>query len=370
MPITSVGPQPSVDELVDATPIARERVVDFVRVVCIGVVVLWHWVLSITQWNRSGQLVMPNLIDHVDGLWLATWVLQIMPAFFIVGGYANLASWQGGTKSDTGAMGFWRRRLRRLLRPAVVLMVCWTAVDAVLVASGGRRSDVLHWGMVTFVPLWFLGVYVAVVLLVPLTATLHRRWGVFVPVVLVVAMVASGPGLATTALVWVFAHQLGYFWRDGSLGGKGRSHERLVGTALMATAAIGLTLLTTAGGYPRSMVATGGETGSNMFPTSICIAALACLQLGLLLLARPALERWLQRRSVWKAVVSANGIAMTVFCWHMTALIAVIAVVSASGGHLLRDPTAAWWMWRPLWLLGPAAVLTGLVALFARFERS
>jgi hypothetical protein len=25
---------------------------------------------------------------------LATWVLQIMPVFFLVGGYANLAGWQ------------------------------------------------------------------------------------------------------------------------------------------------------------------------------------------------------------------------------------------------------------------------------------
>jgi hypothetical protein len=59
---------------------------------------------------------------------------------------------------------------------------------------------------------------------------------------------------------------------------------------------------------------------------------------------------------------------MTVFAWHMTALVAVLGVVRTLGVELQDRPTAAWWLQRPLWLLGPGIVLAGLVALFARIE--
>src|SRR5690606_31975894 len=59
------------DRLVAATPPHRDRYVDFLRVVAIGVVVLWHWSLSVLSWS-GGRWVMPNPIHHVPGSWLAT----------------------------------------------------------------------------------------------------------------------------------------------------------------------------------------------------------------------------------------------------------------------------------------------------------
>jgi hypothetical protein len=116
------------------------------------------------------------------------------------------------------------------------------------------------------------------------------------------------------------------------------------------------------------MVAVRGEDVSNMFPTTACIAALAVFQLGLVLLVRAPLTRWLQRRRVWRTVVAANGVAMTVFCWHMTALVAFLLAYQAAGFTLATDPTAGWWLTRPVWIAGPAVLLTGLLAVFARFE--
>ncbi|QAY62613.1 hypothetical protein ET495_04360 [Xylanimonas allomyrinae] len=92
----------SLDALVDATPASRERVVDLLRVLAIGVVVLWHWSLSLTHWRPDGVLTMPNPIPDVPGGWAMTWVFQVMPVFFLVGGYANLAGWQAVTR-DGGA---------------------------------------------------------------------------------------------------------------------------------------------------------------------------------------------------------------------------------------------------------------------------
>jgi hypothetical protein len=56
-------------------------------------------------------------------------------------------------------------------------------------------------------------------------------------------------------------------------------------------------------------------------------------------------------------VVVANGLALPVFCWHMTALVVAIGVYERAGFTLPPRPTAAWWATRPLWLVGPALVL-------------
>ena len=89
----------------------------------------------------------------------------------------------------------------------------------------------------------------------------------------------------------------------------------------------------------------------------------------MILLLRPLLASWLRRRRVWKTVAAVNTVIMTVFLWHMTALLAALTLFEAAGLPIYTEPTAAWWAQRPLWLLVPAVLLAGLVALFARAER-
>jgi len=361
------------DALVDATPAGRNRVVDALRALSILVVVSWHWVFSITH-VRHGALVMPNPIDSVPGLWVATWVLQIMPLFFVVGGYANLAGWDATVRKGGGWASFARGRARRLLMPIGSLVAVWAAADAMTRLARPGTPSVLTWGMVVFVPLWFLGGYLAVVLLAPLTARAHR-WAPRASLAVLAASVAAAD-LARFALhlpsatylgsglVWVFAHQLGYWWHDGA----GRAVPRRVAAAVAGCGLVTLVLLTVVGGYARSMVAVRSGATSNMFPTTGAIAALAVFQFGLILLVLPQLERIVARRPVWKATVAVNGVAMTVFCWHMTALVVAIGIWRALGGGLLAEPTATWWTQRPVWLLLPGVVLTGLAAAFARIE--
>src|SRR5262245_9504104 len=220
------------DALVDATPATRDRVVDLLRAASICVVVLWHWSLSITHWRSDGTLTMPNPIGHVPGKWALTWVLQVMPVFFFVGGYANLAGWQAVTRDGGGAAVFLRTRMRRLLLPLLPLIAVWGIFDLAVQATG--RRSVLEWGIVVFVPLWFLGVYAGGVAAVPRRAGLPQAWRWRVPAVLVAGVLAMDvlrlgaewggpvPGLVGSACVWLYCHQLGYFWRDGTLVAGGR----------------------------------------------------------------------------------------------------------------------------------------------------
>ncbi len=372
MPVTASSVWGRLRDVADATPPGRDRVVDATRAAAILVVIAWHWAGSVTHRDADGTFVMPNPIADVPGGWLATWVLQVMPAFFVVGGFANLASWNAVLRSGGGAAEFLRRRLARLLLPVALWAAVWMTGEVItaLVLPGHRW--VWEWFPGVIAPLWFVAAYTAVTAAVPLTARLHRRFGGGAVLgmgagIAILDVLARGVGVPWTAwisagLVWVFAHQLGYLWRTT---GAGWTTGRRAGIAAAGLA--GLVLLTTLG-YPRSMVALPGDTESNMFPPNATIAALAVYQLGLILLAAPRVAGMLHRRWVWRAVVAVNATALTLFVWHMTAYIGFLWTFEGLGGRLGDEPTLQWWLQRPLWLLGPGLILAALVALFGRAE--
>jgi fucose 4-O-acetylase-like acetyltransferase len=370
-------PKRSLQKLVDQTPPERNRVVDAMRALSITVVVIWHWSLSITHRDETGALVNPNPIDQVPGAWAATWVLQVMPVFFVVGGYANLAAWTSLT-SETGdgraGVEFLRRRARRLLVPVLVFVAVWALIDLLGHWLRADHRSVLDMYAIVFNPLWFVGAYLVIALVAPLTAAAHRRRPAITLVVLVIAVAAvdvtrfnlgiDAIGWLNFVLAWVLAHHLGYLWHDGWFG-EGWSWR---GAAAALAGLAGLAVLTSLGVYPRSLVATDETDISHLSPPTALIPVAALFQLGLILLCRPALERFLQRRRPWAGVVAVNAVIMTIFLWHMTALLISIFVFEAAGGTLGDDATLSWWLARPLWILGPAIVLVPLVALFSLFE--
>jgi fucose 4-O-acetylase-like acetyltransferase len=356
-----------------ATPADRDRFADLLRVASIVVVVAGHWLMAVVGW-RGGRVEGGNAIALVPGLWLATWLLQVMPLFFFVGGLANLVSARRGG----GWAGFVAGRAARLLPPTVAFLAVWTAAAAALGAAGVPEAVLRPATRLVVQPLWFLGLYLLVVALAPAMLRLHRRFGPAVAVWLALAAatadlasrVAGLPGLdhlgdLNFLLVWLFAHQLGFLYADGTLGGwPRRAHLAMAAGGLAA-----LTALTASGAWPRSMVGLPGDPVSNMNPPSLCIVALTVWLVGLAMLVRDPVTRWLHRPRPWTMVVTAGSFLMTLFLWHLTALVLAVLVLHPLGVTQPPPGTPAWWALRPLWLLVPAAILVPLVALFARFER-
>ena len=368
-----------------ATPAERDRFADLLRVASILVVVAGHWLMAVVVW-RDGRVEGGNVLALVPGLWLTTWLLQVMPLFFFVGGLANLASaHRGGSWA-----GFVRGRAARLLRPTVAFLAVWAVAAAALGLAGVPAAVLRPVARLVGQPLWFLGLYLLVVALAPAMLRLHRRFGPVVVVWLGLAAAAAdlasrsaeavdvtsraagaigAPGLERAGslnflLVWLFAHQLGFCYADGTLAGwPRRAHAAMAAGGLAARAA-----LTASGAWPPSMVGLPGERVSNMSPPSLCIVALTVWQVGLAMLVRSPLTRWLQRPRPWAVVVTAGSALMTLFLWHLTALVLAVLVLHPIG--LTRPPPGSltWWAVRPLWVLVPAALLVPLVALFARFE--
>ena len=59
---------------------------------------------------------------------------------------------------------------------------------------------------------------------------------------------------------------------------------------------------------------------------------------------------------------------MTVFCWHMTALVVVIGLWQRIGLDLIMEPTTGWWFQRPIWIAAPAIALAPIARAFWPIE--
>jgi hypothetical protein len=359
--------------MVRDTPASRNRYVDLLRALALTLVVLGHWLLSTIGDTGHGRLTGRSALESLTWAYPITWLVQVMPVFFIVGGYANAASLTGHRNRGGSAVGWLTTRAARLVRSttALLLVLAAGALLARLLRADPVQIRYAVWA--ASIPLWFLSAYLVVIALAPVMYALHRRFGLAVPVVLV-ALVALGDlarfhgagelAAGNVAFGWLAIHQVGFFWRDG----RPRLTPRRSLLVLLG-GLLTLALLTVAGPYPVTMINVSTERIKNASPPTLALLAAATLQLGLIMLLDPPAQRWLHRRRPWLVTIASNRVLLTIFLWHMS------AVVLLAGGlayaHLLPTPrvaTAAWWLWRIPWLIMLAVVLAALVAIFGPVE--
>lgn len=365
--------QLTAEEIAERTPEERNRFADLLRLGSILVVVLGHWLIAVVL-VVDGEWVTGRLLEFVPWTRWLTWVFQVMPIFFFVGGYANAVSWSSAAERGTPWAVWVRRRARRLLRPVIPLVALWVLLAAALSVLG-VPGELLRLGtQAAFIPAWFLAAYLLVVAAAPLTYTAHRRWGigallglVAIAVVVDVAHLSGVPLVGYSNFLWVWAavHQLGYWWFDQRL-----SDSLAVNLGLAVGGYLALVALTTVGGYPTAMIGVEPTGRSNNSPTSIALFVLGVAQFGIIAAVRHHANRWLEHARTWARVVIGGSVAMTVYLWHQTALVLVIALTIPTGIWPRSDAIdAQWWLLRPLWFVLCGAVLFLLVRVFAKYER-
>ena len=368
----------NVARLAEFTPTSRERYVDLLRVASLTVVILGHWLMAVILIGGDGTIQVTNVLMVIPSIQPVTWVLQVMPIFFMVGGFSHATALASLRRRGGGYSEFVRSRVDRLLRPTIVFAGVWLAVSLCCEASGFGSATVLFAARAVAQPLWFVGVYLGIVAFAPVMELAHRRlgrWAPALPAALGLAACAvdtvrlglgmPAAGYLNVALVWLAIHQIGFFYADGTLvrGGR-RLAAMLAGTGFAATVA-----LTTVGPYPVSMVGMPGERVSNMSPPTVALLTQAVGLIGVVLLLRAPASRWLARRRVWTAVIAANGLTMTAFLWHLSALLVVTWVTAHPGGTLREVGSVRWWLFRPLWLAVLAAVTAGFILVFRRADQ-
>lgn len=359
--------------LAERTPAQRNRYVDLLRAVSILVVVLGHWTMAAVT-VRDGELVPGHVLVLASWTHPLTWVFQVMPVFFLVGGYANALSWRSAQRRDEDYGTWLRSRARRLTLPVVPVLLVWFAAGAVALALGVDWRTLRLASTVALVPTWFLAAYILVVAVAPATLMAWQRWrwwsllaGALAAGLVDLVSLSTGSvavGFANYLLVWATVHQLGYAWLDGDLRGVPRQ------TALAVAGLVGAVLLVVVGPYPVSMVGVDTATVNNTYPTRVTLLLLGMFQAGVVLLLEPLGRRLVAGARAWAVVVAFNARIMTVYLWHVTAMVAVIGVALLAGGRgLAVEPlTAPWWLTRPVWYVVLGTVTAGLVALLGRFE--
>jgi len=346
-----------------------------VRAVSITVVVLGHWLMAAPAMNR-GELTLSDMLHLAPWTQWLTWVFQVMPLFFIVGGYSNAASCEAARRARRSYGAWIGARLRRLVRPVVSLLLLWSGIALAAHQLGVDPRTIRIGSQAALIPTWFLAVYVMVCVAAPATYALWRRfgmasfWGLALGAVLVDAVAFSGdlPLLrwANYAFVWLGVHQLGYVWRAGKISGPAQA---------LACAAGGLAVLVVlvvVAAYPVSMLTVPGEELSNSRPPTLALLALGVMHGGLVLALEAPARRWLRNTRAWAATVLVNGTIMTLYLWHVTAMVLIVGLANLLGGIGLgfRPASPEWWLTRPLWIFTCAVVLSLFVAVFGRFEQS
>jgi fucose 4-O-acetylase-like acetyltransferase len=345
----------------------RDLTLDLARVFCVLLVVAIHLMFVGVGRNASGALSVSMPLDTLSWFPLATWGGQIMPLFFVVGGFASLTAWRSLGRRGGTAADYIRNRVLRLAQPALPLFIFYVvvlgaatllAIDPILLSTVAKGAGS---------PLWFLAAYVLCQAFVPLLAGWHAR----APKLTLVALLAGAIivdaarystgitllGLANLFFVWLLVQQIGFWYADGWFAR--RTPWQLVLLAVASFAS--LIPLTVAGPYDTDMLV-------NLNPPTLPLVALALGQACVLRLLHPLLSR-LMRARVAKGIVFLIGSRlMTVYLWHLPVIIILTGVALLIPGASPKPGSEGWWLSRPILYVLTFAALFALSFLVGRWE--
>lgn len=349
-----------------AASASRDRVSDGVKAVALGLVILGHGL----AWTITAAGTAVSTLDAAPWLFPLTWLLQILPLFFLVAGER-----MAGLASNPTPDGM-QRRVSRLLCPVIPLLLVTLLAAAVipLVADAAVASGA---GVIPVQLLWFLGIYLAAIALSPLLARLRRPWH-FVLLLLAIEAVDlirvhvwEPAGWVNLVLAWMFFVALGMHLPRLRLLPR---PLLAVGLVLAIAGAIGLVI---AGPYSAALISTDAIPGiSNLAPPTMVLVLAGIAQVMILLLVWSGIERLLARDRVWVPVALFSSRAMGMYLLHMLLLALCIGLVIAAG---LRPSALSlgWWAIHVVvlacvvtlaWVLTPALMKSGTssAALVAR----
>ena len=327
---------PTPAELAERTPAERDRAIDVIRITSLVAVVVGHTVMAISV-IRNDVLIWDNLLATSPVFQALTWIFQIMPLFFFAGAAACVASWRPGTSWG----GWLMKRCTRLFRPVFYYFGFWAIALTVLYRVLPRHVYDPIAG-VSIQLLWFLGAYVLVLAAMPVLYRINTTFRFTAGVAMVYAAIAV---IDVIRLHWHAAEPLGNLnlavWLIPGMFGIAYRRQLLTARAALGTAvtllAVNVALIHW-GPYQLSMVGTGDHRLSNTSPPSLLLAGHAIILSALAILAAPAIARWAQRPRVWWLTAIGNSGAMTLYLWHIPALLSVHLLFDGFGLPALPGP--------------------------------
>jgi surface polysaccharide O-acyltransferase-like enzyme len=345
----------------------RDRAVDVARIAALIVVMFGHCALLLATID-SGGLRIANLIGEVPAVAPLTWIVQVMPLFFLAGGAAGAYSYRPGTPWGTWLFS----RAQRLCRPVFWYLAAWSVGLLVTRLILGPDSAA-GLGGESVALLWFLGVYAVTLAFVP--ALVRLRSGRAVALVLTGLVAAAAAmdavrfatgapesAVANFVIVWLIPVAIGVAYARNLLAAR-------VAAGVGVLAFVTALALVTFGPYEVSLVVTGAERVSNVAPPTLLLAMHCIWMSCAFVVSAGAIRRWAQRPRVWSVVSAGNAGAMTLYLWHIVAI--AIAAFSLHALGLDAYDVEAPGFWGLLALRAPvfAIVMLVLFKLLSPLER-
>lgn len=324
----------------------RDAALDAARVLCLICVVSIH-VLMVTLTTDPATGAVRNVMAPTEAGWYpwASWAVQVMPLFFVVGGCASAISWTRHRARGADGPGWVRGRLLRLTLPGALLWTTLALAAGAATAAGVPRQWVTTALQGLGMHLWFLGAYVVCLVAVPWLHAHHTRRPRRTIGLLVLAVagiealriVLADPwwGLLGLAVVWPAIQQIGFFRHDGTFA---RTPRRVL--VLIGLLSLGLLAATTAAPW------WGEDALSVLNPPTICMVLLGLAQACALQLLSPALERLMTLRPVVILAWLVGSRALTLYLWHLPVIVAVMAAWWLLGAPDPVPGSLGWWLWR------------------------
>jgi len=309
----------------------RNHVIDLARAASVLVVVVFHGLLFQIRIEDGRPVVTPWAAPH--WLWPLTWVLMVMPLFFVAGGFAHALTVDRMRREGEGYAHYLVSRGRRLVGPAV-LFVTVCALLATVAAWAGWLDVAADFSRQLMQLFWFITVYLTIVAVAPLMVDLHDRFGV-VPMLGLAVMAAAVDAWSFAVdddnlrnlnrlLVWPLVHQLGIAYERGWF----RTGASWRAWAPVGAGAAGVGLLVRVAGYPGSAVGFADIPIANIQPPTLAMASLALAQCGALALVERSGALAMLPRRLARLLDVANALMVSIYLWH-------IPCIFLAGGHLV-----------------------------------
>lgn len=363
--MTLTKPGSGADRVAAETPADRDRAVDVARLAALVVVMFGHCALLLATIDNG--LRIGNLLGELPALAPITWVVQVMPLFFLAGGAAGAYGWHSGSSWGTWLV----KRAQRLCRPVFWYLAAWSIGIAVTYYVLGADSAESI-GRECVALLWFLGVYLVVLAFVP-ALTRMSTGRVVAAIVGVLIAVSAGfdairfavgapmAGVANFVIIWLIPMVIGVAYARHLIGAR---------TALVVAASAFAAQLVVAavGPYEVSLVVTGTERVSNVSPPTLLLA-LQCTWMSFAFIAFAGpIRRWAQRPRVWYVVATGNAGAMTLYLWHIPAIAVATFTLHAFGLDAYDVDAPYFWAMLALRAVVFAAVMLAMFMLLSPLE--
>jgi len=345
----------------------RDLTLDIARVFCVLLVVVIHLLMVGVGLDSSGAVVTSRPLESQPWFAGVTWAGQIMPLFFVVGGFAAITAWRSLVRRGGGATEYVRNRVLRLAQPALPLFIFYVVVigGAQLLGIDPGLLDVAVTGAAS--PLWFLAAYTLCQALVPSMVGWHTRAPRATLLVLLAgAIVVDGVrytlgvqeiGLANLFFVWLLVQQIGFWYADGWFAA-----QKWWQLALIAVVAwFSLVPMTFIGPYSFDML-------TNLNPPTLPLVALAIAQACVLRLLRPALAKLMNTHAARAVVFAVGSRLMTIYLWHLPIILIITGISLLIPGAAPEPASPAWWLSRPVLYVVVLAGVFGLSFLVGRWE--